>query len=86
MTFTYTSLAAILAGALTYNVAIEPHLEALFNKSMDTAKQVEQINRSEILKGATVYWQIHNGTTAVPTVDQLVAGGFLDKSYTETTQ
>ncbi len=73
----------LVAGVGTGAVVLsEADLSAAYADSMRALVGVQETNDEQLVKAAIVMWQVERGTTAVPTVEELVAAGYLDEKFT----
>lgn len=76
--------ALLTIGVGTGAVALsEADLSALYADSMKTLAKVQETNDEQLVRAAVVAWQVEHGAERTPSVEELVAAGYLDESYTK---
>lgn len=85
LTYILTTLSLSLGAATSYAL-LEPSIADLVKRSEATLVVIDQTNRAETLKAATVMWQVSRSTQEIPTVEQLISDGFIDPKFLEKKQ
>lgn len=59
----------------------EEQLKGAYEAGMRALQGVQKTNDEQLIKAATIAWQVDKGTTDIPSVEQLVADGYIEEKF-----